>query len=419
MSLALALRKAFNQGIGTLASGGHIYQLTGGKASTGASIGADRALRYAAFFAAVRILSESLAQLPLITYRRLDRGKERATDHPLYPILHDRANPQTTSFAWREAAMAHICTWGNAYSAIARDGLGRVREIWPLAPDRMDVERDPAGDLRYRYQPLSGGLVELTANDIFHISGLAWDGIKGYSFLSVAREAVAIGMAIEEYSGRFFANDARPGVVYTHPKALNDTARANLRATLATNHEGVGSSWRFALLEEGMTVTTVPAEDAHFLEAAKFQRNQIASLFRIPPHMLGDLERATFSNIEQQSLEFVTYTLGPWLVRWEQAIGMQLLGSDWVGAGGNYFVEFLVDGLLRGDAASRYAAYHTARLDGWLSADEIRERENLNPLPNGEGQGYWVPLNVTTTSPDGTTTTTTLATPAGRTGGTT
>jgi HK97 family phage portal protein len=239
-----------------------------------------------------------------------------------------------------------------------------------------------------------------------------WDGVQGYSFLTVAREAVAVGLAIEQYTGRFFANDARPGVVYTHPKTLSDAARENLRKSLQAAHEGVGNAWRFALLEEGMTVTTIPAEDARFLEAAKFQRNQIASLFRIPPHMLGDLERATHSNVEQQSLEFVIYTLAPWLVRWEQAIGLQLLGDEWVGAGGDLFVEFLVDGLLRGDTSTRYAAYHMARLDGWLSADEIRERENLNPLPDGAGETYWTPLNVTTSGPDGTTISATLAQPA-------
>ncbi len=415
MSLAIALRKTFDQGMGTLASGSHVFQLSsGGKTSTGVSITAERALRYAAFFAAVRILSESLAQMPLITYRRLRRGKERATDHWLYPVLHDRWNPQTTSFAGRETSMSHICTWGNAYVGVARDGMDRVRELWPLHPDRMqDVTRDEdTTALNYQYQTQSRGLVDLSAKQVFHVPGLAWDGVKGLPFLTVAREAVALGQAIEEYGGRFFANDARPGVVYSHPKTLNDVARANLRKTLGENHKGVGASWNFALLEEGMTVTPVgmPNDDAQFIETGKLQRSQIATIFRIPPHMLGDLDRATFSNIEHQSLEFVTYTLGPWLARWEQAIGMQLLGRDWTGNGGDYFVEFLVDGLLRGDIATRYAAYHQGRMDGWLSGDEIRERENLNPMPNGEGEAYWTPLNITTTSPDGTSTTTTLAT---------
>lgn len=410
----------FDQGIGTLAAGSHVWQIvSGGKTSTGESITAERALRFGAFFAAVRILSESLAQLPLITYRRLPKGKKRATDHWLYPVLHDRFNPQMTSFAGRETGMSHICTWGNGYYAVARDGNKRVRELWTLHPERMaDPYRNAdTGALHYPYQPLTGSPVDLAAKDVFHVPGLAWDGIKGLPFLAVAREAVALGQAIEQYGGRFFAHDARPGVVYSHPKTLNDKARENLRKTLTERHEGLGSSWNFALLEEGMTVTPIgmPNDDAQFIETGKLQRNQIATIFRIPPHMLGDLDRATFSNIEHQSLEFVTYTLGPWLVRWEQAIGMQLLGSDWIGNGGDYFVEFLVDGLLRGDIATRYAAYHSGRIDGWLNADEIRERENLNPLPNGEGEGYWTPLNITTTSPDGTSTTTTLATRGGST----
>lgn len=421
MSLAIALRKAFDQGLGTLAAGSHVAQLrSGGRSVTGQPVSADSAITFAAYFAVVRILSESLAQLPLITYRRLPKGKERATDHPLYPVLHDRANPQLTAFSWRESSMAHVVSWGDTFSAIARDGRGIVRELWPLAPDRMlDVYRtpDPEGALRYRYQALDGRVRELTSQEVFHVPGLLWNGLKGSSLVGAARDSIAIGRAITEHTGRFFEHDARPGVVYSHPKTLNDKARENLRKTLGEAHQGVGAAWNFALLEEGMTVQAIPAEDAHFIEAGKLVRNELAMISRIPPHMMGDLDRATFSNIEHQSLEFVTYCLGPWLVRWEQALGMQLLGPDWVGAGGDYFVEFLVDGLLRGDIATRYGAYHTARLDGWLSADEIRERENLNPLPNGEGAGYWRPLNITSTAPDGTITTTVLADTTGRTNG--
>lgn len=393
---ARAAAKIFDQGIGTLASGGHIGQIINYRTVTGQTVNTEKALRYSPFYAAVRVLAESVASLPLIVYRRrTDGGKDRASDHSLYPILHDQPNPNMTSFTYRETGMAHLTTWGNGYSAIARDGRRRVRELWPLRPDRMDVKRIPGTtERRYRYQT-TGETVELEESQVFHIPGLSWDGLVGQSVIWAARNAIAVGLAAEEYGGRFFENDATPGIALTHPKSLSDTARTNIETSWPDRHAGPANAGKFALLEEGMTIEQfgIPPDDAQFLQTRQFQVNEIARIFRIPPHMLGDLEHATFSNIEHSAIEFVVHTLRPWLVRWEQAIGAQLLGSDWTGAGGQYFVEFLVDALLRGDTKSRYEAYGLGMNAGFLNADMVQEAENRNPLPDGIGQRFFMPLS--------------------------
>ncbi len=395
---ARAATKAFNQGIGTLAAGGHITMVGSRRTVTGHSVSLDSAMSYSAFWSCVRIISESVASLPAIVYRRLpDGGKERAPDHWLYPVLHDAANPEMTAFGTLETATAHALTWGNAFLAKGVDDRGRTRELWPLRPDRTEVERDRSSlQLTYRYQTVSGETKILDRSQVFHLPGLSWDGMVGYSVLTMARNAVAVGTAAEEYGGRFFENDARPGVVLTHPKALSDPARANLERSWGEKHAGASNAFGFGLLEEGMTLKEigVPPQDAQFLETRKFQIAEMARFFRIPLHMLAELDRATFSNIEQQAIEFVVHTLRPWLIRWEKGIGHQLLGPEWTGAGGQFFVEFLIDGLLRGDSAARAAYYHQARMDGWLNGDEIREMENRNPMPDGQGQVYLAPQNM-------------------------
>ena len=346
-----------------------------------------------AVFASVRILAETIAMLPLVTYRRLaGGGKERAQDHRLYRILHDAANPEMTSYEFRTCMVGQCCTWGNSYAEIEMSDNGPLA-LWPLRSDRMKVTRTPAG-LLYNYTlPNQATPIPLPAARVLHLRGLSSDGIMGYSPIAMAREAVGLAMATEQYASRFFGNDARPGGVLQHPTKLTPAAAERLKQSWEEAHRGLSNSSRVAVLEEGVTWQSVglPPEDSQFIQSRRFQVEEIARLFRIPPHLLADLERATFSNIEQMSLEFVMYTLMPWLVSIEQRILQSLFPPD---ERETYFAEHLVTGLLRGDTASRYQAYQTGRLNGWLNADDIREMENMNPLPDGEGQDYWMPANM-------------------------
>jgi HK97 family phage portal protein len=364
-----------------------------GASSSGMLVTPTESLSTVAVFACVRVLAETIAMLPLITYRRLaGGGKARATDHRLYRLLHDAANPEMTSYEFRVCMVGQCCTWGNAYAQIEISDNG-PKALWPLRSDRMTVKRTPSGVLYLYKLPGETEPRKLPAAQILHLRGLSSDGILGYSPIALAREAVGLAMATERYAARFFGNDSRPGGVLQHPAKLTPQAAQRLKESWEAAHRGVPNSSRVAVLEEGITWQTVgvPPADAQFLEERKYQVEEIARLFRIPPHMLADLSRSTFSNIEHQSLEFVMFTLMPWLVSFEQRIHESLFRPD---ERDTYFAEHLVSGLLRGDMQSRYAAYQIGRMNGWLSADDVRELENMNPLPDGDGKAYWMPANM-------------------------
>lgn len=375
---------------------GWVSSLGGWDTSSGVDVSPEDALGLTAVFACIRILAESVASLPLHIYKRLPNGgKARAVEHPMYAVLHNLANAEMTAFEVREVLMGHVGGWGNAYAEIELDRGGRVRGLWPLRPDKMTVSRENMA-LTYTYRlpkPDEQGRTQrvFSADRILHIHGLGFDGIQGYSPIQLARQAVGLGLATEEFGARFFGNDARPGMVLQHPGKLGDEAHKRLQKSWQTSHGGLDKSHRVAILEEGLTIKEIgiPPEDAQFLQTRKFQIAEIARLYRIPPHMLADLDRATFSNIEHQSLEFVIHSLRPWLVRWEQAIQHKLFTEN---ERRQYFAEFLVDGLLRGDIKSRYEAYSIGRQNGWLSANDVRELENMNPVDGGDV--YLVPLNM-------------------------
>jgi HK97 family phage portal protein len=374
------------------------------QSNAGVNVTPQTALQYSAIFACVRILAETLASLPLNIYKRLPGGgKEKAVDHYLYQILHELPNPEMTSFEFRETLMGHLALWGNAFAEIERNNAGRIIGLWPLRPDCMTVERnnglssetgwDAGGSLQYRYSLSNGEGVILKPWQILHVRGLSHNGIVGYSPIRLAREAIGLGLATEEYGARFFGEGTHPGGIMEHPGKLSEQAHQNLKKSLTEAYSGLGKSHRLMILEEGMKFSQIgiPPEDAQFIDTRRFQNEEIARIFRVPPHMLADLQRATFSNIEHQSIEFVVHTMVPWLKRWEQAIKRDLfLPSE----RGVYFAEFNVDGLLRGDIKSRYEAYAVGRQNGWLSADDIRELENMNPLPDGQGKVYLTPLNM-------------------------
>jgi len=380
---------------------GSDYTFLFGPTTSGKSVNEFTAMQTTAVYSCVRILSEAIASLPLHVYRYKGAGKERVFDHPLYHILHDEPNSEMTSFVFRETLMSHLLIWGNAYAQIIRDGAGRVVALYPLLPNKMTVYRDKSGEIYYAYTRSSDenpnfkeyGTVMLRREDVLHIPGLGFDGLMGYSPIAMARNAVGMTIACEEYGASFFANGANPGGVLEHPGVLKDPAK--VRDSWNSIYQGSNNAHKVAVLEEGMKYQQIgiPPEEAQFLETRKFQINEIARLYRIPPHMVGDLEKSSFSNIEQQSLEFVKYTLDPWVIRWEQALARSLLLPD---EKKQYFIKLNVDGLLRGDYQSRMTGYATARQNGWMSANDIREMEDLNPIaPEEGGDLYLINGNMT------------------------
>ena len=363
---------------------------TFGLSTSGNRVNNQTAMRTTAVYACVRILSEAIASIPLNFYRYTsDGGKEKYLAHPLYYLLHDEPNPEMTSFVFRETLMGHLLLWGNAYAQIIRNGKGQVLALFPLLPDRMQVDRDSAGRLVYtytRYRDEAGSkrdfeTIKLLKEDVLHIPGLGFDGLIGYSPIAMAKNAIGMSMAAEDYGATFFANGATPGGILEHPGIVKDPER--LRESWHAQFSGKNSH-NIAVLEEGMTFKpmSIPPNEAQFLETRKFQIDEIARIFRVPPHMVGDLEKSSFSNIEQQSLEFVKYTLNPWVARWEQSLAHALLLP---GEKTKYVVKFNVDGLLRGDYQSRMNGYAIGRQNGWLSANDIRELENMNRIPAEEG----------------------------------
>ena len=368
---------------------GSRYTFYMGGSTSGKTVTERSAMQMTAVYSCVRILAEAIAGLPLHVYRyNSDGGKEKAIDHSLYLILHDEPNPEMSSFVFRETLMTHLLLWGNAYAQIIRNSKGEVMALYPLMPNKMSVDRDENGQLYYQYLRSVdevGGKSEtviLKPTDVLHIPGLGFDGLVGYRPIAMAKNAIGLAIATEEYGAKFFANGAAPSGVLEHPGTIKDPQR--VREAWQSQFGGSQNSGKIAVLEEGMKYTpiSISPEQAQFLETRKFQINEIARIFRVPPHMVGDLEKSSFSNIEQQSLEFVKYTLDPWVIRWEQSIMRTLLTPE---EKKSYFVKFNLEGLLRGDYQSRMNGYATARQNGWMSANDIRELENLDRIPAEAG----------------------------------
>jgi len=369
---------------------GSSYTFFMGGSTSGKFVNERSAMQMTAVYSCVRILAEAVAGLPLHLYRYTDSGgKEKAIDHPLYLLLHDEPNPEMSSFVFRETLMTHLLLWGNAYAQIIRNGKNEVIALYPLMPNKMSVDRDENGQLYYTYQrsndeapTMNGSSVILKPSDVLHIPGLGFDGLVGYSPIAMAKNAIGMAIACEEFGAKFFANGAAPSGVLEHPGTIKDPSR--VREAWQSQFGGSSNSGKVAVLEEGMKYTpiSISPEQAQFLETRKFQINEIARIFRVPPHMVGDLEKSSFSNIEQQSLEFVKYTLDPWVIRWEQSIMRSLLTAE---EKKKYYVKFNVEGLLRGDYQSRMNGYAIGRQNGWMSANDIRELENLDRIPTEEG----------------------------------
>ena len=352
-----------------------------GTSSSGKAVNEKTALQTTAVYACVRILAETIASLPLHTYRYSPSGKEKAETHPLYYLLHSEPNPEMTSFVFRETLMGHLLLWGNAYVQIIRNGRGTVIALYPLLPNKMLVNRTDQGILYYQYEK-DGQTYFLANRDVLHIPGLGFDGLIGYSPIAMAKNAIGMAIATEEFGAKFFANGANPGGVLEHPGVVKDPAR--VRDSWNAVYQGSSNAHRVAVLEEGMKFQSIgiPPEQAQFLETRKFQIEEICRIFRVPPHLVASLDRATFSNIEHQSISFIDNTIIPWVSRIEQSMQRALFSET---EKRTFFVKFNLNGRLRGDAAARAAFYQTMRQNGIMSANDIRELEEMNQIPEELG----------------------------------
>lgn len=357
----------------------------------GVEVTPNNALQIAAVLACVRVLAESVASLPLELRARDGRGTRSATEHPLYALLHDLPNPEMTDFEMRSTLQGHLASWGNGYAQKIPDNAGRWIELWPLVPNRMTVMRAPDRSKVFQYIESDGNKRIFMAWEIMHIRGLSGDGLMGYSPITEARRTFERKLAMEEFEEAFYENGAQPGTVLKHPKVLSDKAYARLLESWEARHKGPQNANKFAILEEGLDVASlgVPQSDAQFLESQKLTRSEIAGLFRVPSHMINDLDRATFSNIEHLSMEFVIDTLMPWLVAWEKAIGRDLLTPA---ERTRFYAKHKLQARLRGDNSSRSQFYSAGLQWGYFSVNDVRELEDLNPIPNGDT--YFVPLNM-------------------------
>ena len=374
-----------------------------GRTTSGNSVTQRSSMQLTAVYCCVRVLSEAVAGLPLITYRYGKKGtKQRAEDQPLYLLLHDEPNPEMTSFSFRETLMTHLLLYGNAFAQIIRNGKGEVIALYPLMPDRMKVDRDEHGRIYYEYMKqqdeaatMKTGTVILSPEDVLHIPGLGFDGLVGYSPIAMAKNAIGMASACEEYGASFFANGASPGAVLEHPGVLKDPEK--VRTAWQEAYGGPHKANRVAVLEEGMKFTpiSINPQEAQFLETRKFQIEEIARIFRVPLHLIGDLDHATFSNIEEQSLEYVQYTLQPWLIRWEQAIQRSLFTPE---EKKTMFCRFNVDGLLRGNYQSRMQGYSIGIANGFMSVNDVRALEQMDLIPDEEGGNTYM-VNGTMTPP--------------------
>lgn len=365
----------------------------GAPTASGVRVDEQTALRMIAVWACVRVISETVAALPMPVYRRLSRGRERVYDHRAYRLLNQQPNPEVTPMVFREAVTAHALTWGNGFIYVLRERYtGDPDSLWLLLPDRTHPVRvGPERRLMYRTRLPDGTQVDIPPRDIIHIAGLGFDGLVGYSPIRMAMEAIGAGLAAEEFANRFYSQGTHIGGIVEIPGALSETAQKRLSESIKETHQGLGRSHLFMILEEGVKYHKIgiPPNEAQFLETRKFQAEEIARLYRVPLHKIGLMDRSTFSNIEQQAIEFVTDTILPWCRRWEQAVNVRLFDER---EQREYYAEHLIDGIMRGDMKTRYDSYAIGRQWGWLSANDVREKENMNPIEGGDI--YMVPLNM-------------------------
>ena len=363
-----------------------------GRADSGEKVDEKTAMQIATVYACVRLLAETVAGLPLHLYRYTDdtgNGKERAKDHPLYKILYRQPNPEMTSFSFWETMVLQILLWGNSYAQVIRDGKNNVLALYPLPPENVEVDRDEKGHIYYIYHAYTDEVpgetnkdIYFRSDEVFHVPGLSYNGLVGVSPIAMMKNSLGTTLAVEKYGSAFFKNGAQPSGVLEHPGVLKNPEK--IRENWSDVYGGANNAHKVAVLEEGMSYKAIslPPEDSQFLSTRQFGVNEICRIFRVPPHLVQDMEHATFSNIEHQSIDFVVHTLTPWLVRFEQAIIKDLLLPD---EQDDYFPKFNVDGLLRGDYQSRMQGYATGISNGFLSPNDIHRLENMDLIPAEKG----------------------------------
>jgi HK97 family phage portal protein len=362
----------------------------------GVNVSGDAALRISTVFACRRILAETVGSLPCVMYRRTaNDGKDRAAEHPLYDLLHDEPNDEQSAQEWFELMTGWAAIRGTARSEIIGGQRGMVDQLVPYQPQlwkRETVRTSTGSAIRYDLRNRDGiGSRKLLPDQVFTLRGMSDDGIQGLAIGDLAADTFGVALAAERHAARSFGTAPHPAMTFELPvgQRLGDEAYERLQKDLA-KHAGAGGN-RALILEDGAKANAygMTNEDAEFLATRQFTVNEICRWFRIPPHMVADLERSTNNNIEHQGIEFVIYTMLPWFRRWEQAIGRQLIVAR-----RTFFAEFLVAGLLRGDLKSRYEAYAIARSWGWMSVNDIRRLENENAILGGDD--YRQPMNSNT-----------------------
>jgi len=363
--------------------------------SSGVSVDEHTALTIAAVWSAVALIADDIASLPLMLYKRLPTGgKDRFESHRLYRLLHDAPNPEMTSMVARRTMQAHALMWGNGYAEIQRDGAGRAVGYWPLTPDRVTPWRDDRGALLYRVQNAGGRETRVDPENMIHIPGMGWDGIQGYSVIAKARESMGLGLAAERFGATFFGNGSTFGGIITYPEmktSITELYLENNRKAIEARHQGIDRAHRFLTLYGGAKYEKlgIPPNDAQFLETRVFQIRDVARWFKLPPHKLGDLADATYSNVEQMDLAYFKSCLRPWLELWEQELSRKLIPSL---ERNQQFIEHVREGFLSADTQGRAEFYGKLFSVGAITINEIRDKENLDPIPGGDTP--FVPLNM-------------------------
>jgi HK97 family phage portal protein len=358
--------------------------------SAGVRVSEETAMGLSAYYCGVNMISGTIASLPLNVYRTDGRKREVATNHPAHRLLHTEPNPEMTAMSLRQTWLSHAITHGNAYSEIQWDGKGDAYAIYPLMPSTRPV-RDDTGALWYKVSVPTGETRYLKPEDVLHVPGLGYDGVMGYGLLQLARESIGLNAAQDSYAARFFRNGGNISGSIETDKVLDDKQFSRLKSEVANKLQGLENAHRIAILEGGMKFKPMNPthEEAQLIEARRFTVEEWARWLNIPPHKLREMTHATFSNIEEQNIDYVVDTIRPWLVRFEQEFDRKLFRKQNV-----FYTKHVVEGLLRGDLKSRYDAYAIARNWGWMSANDVLELEDRNPLPGDLGDMYLVPLNM-------------------------
>lgn len=366
-----------------------LWNLSGAESPSGENVSEYSALTYSAIWNAVSLISGTVSTLPLHLIKKDGKNKSLASEKPLFRVLYAQPNPYMTAMSMREAMVSHLLLWGNAYAEIVRDSYGRVNGLWPISPNRIKPEWQ-SGQLIYKISVDSDEII-MPRERILHIPGLGFDGFVGYSVVAMARKAIGLGMAMETFGSRFFGSGTHPGVIVSHPGVLKDPTK--LRDSLASSYSGLGQSHRLMLLEEGMKLEAIgiPPNDSQFIESRQFQITDIARWFNLPVHKLKEMTKSSFNNIESEQISFVTDSILPWLIRLEQNYNIQLLTMIEQTREALFF-KHNVEGLLRGDVASRGQFYKEMFNIGAFSINDIREYEDLNPIDGGDE--HFVPMNM-------------------------